>query len=116
MAGQSLGTFVYGDTQKGLEYEVRSRSTGSLVDLTAATNAKFYAREVGKQNLAVDGSTATTGGALGTLTVYPGALAGLSPGDRKHLRFEVWYEFDLSAKHWNVPDDGFDYITVRDIR
>jgi len=110
------GKFVYGDTQKALTYEVRDRETGNIVDLTTASNAKFYARAEGKRVLACNGVTATMGGAAGTISIVPGAQSGLAPGDMERLRFEIWFEFDLSGKHWNVPDDGHEVIEVVDLR
>lgn len=112
-----LGTFVFGDTDKSVEWTLRNRTTGALIDLTSATNAKVYARRVGSRVIVMDGVAATTGGAAGTFSFVPGAQSTLAPGDKgKRAQFEVWGEYDLGGTHRTVPDDGPDTIVVVDLR
>lgn len=112
-----LGTFVYGDTDKAVEWTLRNRTSGALIDLTSATNAKVYARRVGARAIVMDGVNATTGGAAGTFSFVPGAQSALAPGDKgKKSLFEIWGEYDLGGTHRTVPDDGPDVIEVVDLR
>lgn len=106
-----IATFIYGDTEHALAWEIKNKDTGALVDLTGATSPLVYYRKAGQAGAA---STAPTmGGVLGTATFTPGSLSGMDPGAHQQAKYEVWVEFDLSGKHYVIPDDGPDTITVR---
>jgi hypothetical protein len=108
-----IADFVYGDTFKTLAWQIKDRDSGALVDLTAATTPLVYFRQAGGT---ASSTVPTMGGALGTITFTPGAISGMDPGVHQEIKFEVWAEFDLSGKHYVMPDDGPDTITVLRLR
>ena len=116
MASTFVGTWIVGDSSKALTYTLKNRTTGTPVDWTSAVSLKFEYRRTGTSGSSEWTEATASASATpsdGTLTVFPGTIAGMAPASTGAQRYEFRFKgTDQNSIVWFGPDDGADALDV----